>query len=187
MALSPIRRRFAEEYIVDLNGAAAAERAGYSKKRAKETACELLKMPEVQELVQQLKQERCNRTQITADRVLQEIAVIGFADIQDYIEIEDGGALRVKTFEEMKEGVSRAFQSYEEDEKITEKDGATFCNRKKKFKLHDKLKALEMLAKHTGVLSDRLKIEGDPDKPITVLPDLSKMTASDIRALLKGE
>lgn len=46
-SLSPKRQQFVEEFCVDCNGAAAARRAGYSERRAKETAFELLSIPEV--------------------------------------------------------------------------------------------------------------------------------------------
>ena len=36
------QQRFVEEYLIDFNGAAAARRAGYSKRRAKETAARLV-------------------------------------------------------------------------------------------------------------------------------------------------
>jgi len=40
--------RFIDEYMVDLNGAAAAVRAGYSKKTSRAIACELLTKPDIQ-------------------------------------------------------------------------------------------------------------------------------------------
>jgi len=40
--------RFIDEYMVDMNGAAAAERAGYSKKSSRAIACELLTKPDIQ-------------------------------------------------------------------------------------------------------------------------------------------
>jgi len=40
--------RFIDEYMVDMNGAAAAERAGYSKKTSRAIACELLTKPDIQ-------------------------------------------------------------------------------------------------------------------------------------------
>lgn len=40
--------RFIDEYMVDMNGAAAAQRAGYSKKTSRAIACELLTKPDIQ-------------------------------------------------------------------------------------------------------------------------------------------
>jgi len=70
MALTPKERRFIDEYLVDLNGTQAAIRAGYSKRRAKQTACELLDKPEVATAIAAAQAARSERTQITQDWVL---------------------------------------------------------------------------------------------------------------------
>ena len=48
------QRRFAEEYSLDHNGAAAAVRAGYSETRARQTASELLQRPDVAQAISKL-------------------------------------------------------------------------------------------------------------------------------------
>jgi phage terminase small subunit len=72
--LSPKRRRFVEEYILDLNGTAAAIRAGYSEKTAYQIAFELLRIPDVQEAIQEAKRKRARLSLIKADYVLNVIA-----------------------------------------------------------------------------------------------------------------
>lgn len=52
--MNPRQRRFAEEYAVDHNGAQAAIRAGYAPGRAKQTARDLLKRPDVTTLIAEL-------------------------------------------------------------------------------------------------------------------------------------
>ena len=47
-ALTAKQSWFIDEYMVDMNGAAAAERAGYSKKTSRAIACELLTKPDIQ-------------------------------------------------------------------------------------------------------------------------------------------
>lgn len=66
-------RVFAKEYLVDLNGAQAARRAGYSPRAAKQKANVLLKDPRVIELVSRGMAERAERTEINADLVLKGI------------------------------------------------------------------------------------------------------------------
>lgn len=61
---------FCQEYLADLNGAAAAVRAGYSEKAARQTASRLLTIANVQARVAELQAERTQRTQITADWVV---------------------------------------------------------------------------------------------------------------------
>ena len=49
--MKALHLRFVQEYLVDRNGAAAAVRAGYSKRTARQIACELLTRPDVAEAV----------------------------------------------------------------------------------------------------------------------------------------
>lgn len=71
--LTPKQIQFAHEYIVDLDGAAAARRAGYAASCANVTACTLLKLPNVRKYVNELKAARMERTAISADYVLSTI------------------------------------------------------------------------------------------------------------------
>ena len=48
MGLTDRKKRFVEEYLVDMNGAEAARRAGYSEKGASQAAYRLLHEPAVQ-------------------------------------------------------------------------------------------------------------------------------------------
>lgn len=45
------QKRFCEEYLIDLNATQAAIRAGYSERTAKETGCENLTKPNIQEYI----------------------------------------------------------------------------------------------------------------------------------------
>lgn len=70
---------FVREYLVDLNGTAAALRAGYSPRRAPFTASELLKKPKVAAALEKAMKARAEHTELTANMVLQELRKIGFA------------------------------------------------------------------------------------------------------------
>lgn len=71
--LTPKKRRFVEEYLVDLNGAAAAVRAGYKPSAAKFTASHLLAEGPVQAEVARLQSQRAEKTAVTAERVLEHL------------------------------------------------------------------------------------------------------------------
>jgi len=58
MALSKKRELFVIEYLIDFNGSAAAIRAGYSPHSARQIAHKLLQLPEVQERIQELLDEK---------------------------------------------------------------------------------------------------------------------------------
>ena len=79
--LTAKQERICTEYIIDLNATQAAIRAGYSVKTANRIASENLSKPDIQRKIQELQQERAERTEITQDRVLKELAGIGFAPI----------------------------------------------------------------------------------------------------------
>ena len=89
--LTDKQRRFVEEYLVDLNATAAARRAGYSEKTADRIGPELLGKTWVAAAIQEAMQQRSRRTEITQDRVLNELASVAFGEGSD----ENGSPLRV--------------------------------------------------------------------------------------------
>lgn len=84
--LNPRQMCFVDEYLVDLNGAAAAARAGYSIKRARVTASDLLDDPDVNEAIKQRIEARAQRTFITQDLVLRQWFALATADANELIE-----------------------------------------------------------------------------------------------------
>ena len=71
--LTPKQTRFVEEYLLDLNAAAAARRAGYSEKNADSIAAQLLSKPKVFEAVQSAVAARSAKAEITAEYVLENL------------------------------------------------------------------------------------------------------------------
>lgn len=155
--LTEKQKRFADEYLIDLNATQAAIRAGYSKKTASRIAIELLNKTHVSEYVQKRQSRLQAKTEVTQERVIAELAKIGFASITDYLEYKT--ALRVIDHDENGNPIHdwamlvNAIDSAEVDgspiqEVSISKDG-TF-----KFKLYSKLDALEKLARHLGLYND---------------------------------
>jgi len=83
---------FVREYLIDLNGARAAIAAGYSEKTARAAASRLLTKSNVQELIEKLTAARAQRLDISADRVLWELAKMAFANMLDYVTVQNGDA-----------------------------------------------------------------------------------------------
>lgn len=153
--------RFCQEFIIDLNGTKAAERTKYSKKTAAEQASRLLTNVKVQQRIAELQKKRSERTAISQDRVLKELAMIGFSDLRNYITIDKlTGAIQAKGFEDMPEGESRVLKSVKEDRVIKEDaDGKKMTVYDKvKFELWDKPKALEMIGRHLAMFIDRTNL-----------------------------
>lgn len=64
------RARFVKEYLIDLNGAKAAIRAGYSDTSARQIAAELLKVQDISDAIASAMEKRAQRLELTADDVL---------------------------------------------------------------------------------------------------------------------
>lgn len=163
--LTPRERRFVEEYLVDLNGKAAAIRAGYSPRGADQTAARLLGRVKLGAAVARAKEERADRIGVKADAVLRELARIGFSDLRRVF--TDTGELRA--IAELDDDAAAALASVEVVTKtIPIGDGAVDVEHTHKVKAWDKPRALELLAKHLGILRERVEHSGPGGGPIEV-------------------
>ncbi len=148
------QKRFVQEYLIDLNATAAAKRAGYSAKAAAEIGYENLRKPHIQEAISKAQQARSERTEITADRVLQEYATVAFTDMAHYLQLTaDGGAYL--DFSAIPEGGTRAISEIIQEEYMEGRGEDARQIRRTKFKLHSKLGALDSIARHLGMFVDR--------------------------------
>lgn len=85
---------------------------------------------------------------ISLEKIVQELVLIGFSDIAKYVRIDEGGALQAIPLEQLKpQKTSRAIKKIKETTKISEsKDGETFFKESKiEYELYDKLSALREL------------------------------------------
>lgn len=160
--LNDKQRRFVEEYLVDLNATQAAIRAGYSSKTARVIAAENLAKPAIAAAIAEAQAKRSAKTGITAERVLTELGRIAFVDLSNAF--HEGGGL--KSLDQMDEDTRRAVAGLEVTS-LTE-DGE-HIGTLKKLKMTDKLGALNTLAKHFGLVQDKLKLGVDPDDPLAAL------------------
>ncbi|SDG47854.1 terminase small subunit [Desulfosporosinus hippei] len=85
--LTAKQKKFITEYLIDLNATQAAIRAGYSPKTSYSIGQENLKKPEIQNAIQKAKEKRAERTEITADMVLQRWWDIATADPNEIIHL----------------------------------------------------------------------------------------------------
>jgi phage terminase small subunit len=111
--LSKKRQCFIREYLVDLNGAGAYKRAGYKVKNdrvARTEAVRLLANPSISAAISEAKQARAERTEITADRVLQELALIGFCDLGQVMDFS-GPEVRLRPANQISEAARRSIAS----------------------------------------------------------------------------
>ena len=90
--LNDRQRRFCERYLIHLNGSRAAVEAGYSKKGARVTGSQLLANANVERFIARQQKRLSERTAISAERVLHELASVAFAEI-DLSELKAGDKL----------------------------------------------------------------------------------------------
>lgn len=153
--LTPQQYRFVEEMLLDpSNQGKAAIRAGYSIHSAKGIASNLMADPKVRAVIDERQRERAQRLGITEDRVLQEIALIAFANVQDVMETNEDGDTTVN-LKHMPRDVAAALGEIS----ITTKKGKT-TTKTAKVRLHDKIAALDKLGKHLGMFKEKVEHSG---------------------------
>lgn len=122
MTLNEKQKQFCNEYLIDFNGTQAAIRAGYSEKTANRIASRLLSNVDIQAYLKELIENRNERTKITQDEV-----------IRDIIEVKNRCMQKVPV----------VFMG----KQVQDENG----NNLWKFDSQGATKALDMLAKHTGL------------------------------------
>lgn len=152
MALSELRQRFVREYLIDRNGVQAYIRAGYKARghAAEANASRLLRNAEVAAAIAAAEAERARRTEITADRVIQELARIGLADPRRLMKWGPAG-VKLLDSAAITEADAAAVESVSQT--ITE-SGETI-----RLKCHSKPAALKLLGEHLGIFKERDPLE----------------------------
>lgn len=128
---------------MDLNATAAAKRAGYSEKTAEVIGYENLRKPQIKEEIQKRQENLQSKLEITQERVLEELAAIAFANGTDFVTVTETGLLNVKPTHKVAKDKLPAIASIKYNQLGVE------------IKLHDKVRALELLGKHLGVFDSR--------------------------------
>ena len=150
LSLSPRRQRFVDEYLVDLNAKQAAIRAGYSAKTAEVCGPRLLRNAQIADAVIARQAKRGERTEITVDRVVRELAVMGLSDIGEVIDFT-GPEPRLRPACEIPERARRALASVTVKRTVEGHGDAAQPVEIIAFKLWPKDSALDLLGKHLGM------------------------------------
>ena len=157
--MTPKQKLFVEEYLVDLNATQAAIRAGYSDKNASQIGTQLLGKTSVAERIQKALAERKQRTEITADMVLRELARIAFSDTRKLY--NDDGSMKLP--HELDDDTAASLAGVDTFEETSE---GMVIGYTRKVKRWDKAKALELLGKHLGMFTEKREITGPNGSPL---------------------
>lgn len=179
--------QFVAEYLIDLNATQAAIRAGYSAKTAGAVGHENLNKPEIASAVKTGMDARAQRTEITADRVMRELAKLGFSDIRKavkwgsrFVERPEDDAPDGETLEDQPHGGALKRRRKGDDETdafyitsielmdSSELDDDTaaavseIAQTKEgvRIKFHDKKGALVDMGRHLGMFTDKIEHGG---------------------------
>lgn len=180
MALCGKQQRFVDEYLIDRNGAQAYIRAGYKAKNeevAAVMASRLLRNDKVKKAIEAGEAELAERTKITQDMVMNELAKIGFSNMLDYVTPTDGGDL-LPDFSAVTRDQAAAISELTVEEYVEGRGDDARNVKRTKFKLSDKRAALVDMGKHLGMFKDHLVHSNDPDNPLTDTKANSKKLAA---------
>ena len=150
---------FCRAFIIDLNATNAAITAGYSAKTANVTGSQLLAKPNIKARISELIAEKTQNLNISADRIIGELARLGFSNMLDYLRVDEDGQF-VHDFSKLTREQAAAIQEYTVDATGGTGDGERKVVMRTRFKLADKTKALELLGKYRKLFTDVVKHEG---------------------------
>lgn len=147
--LSEKQKRFVAEYLISFNATQAAIKAGYSAKTAQQQSSRLLLNVVVQAEIERRQNKTAEKLEITKDRIVDELAKIGFANMQDYMRAGANGDPYLDFSGLTRDQAAALSEVTVED--FTDGRGEDARDvRRVKFKLHDKKGALVDLAKMLG-------------------------------------
>lgn len=151
MELTDKQRRFVAEYLLDYNATRAAIRAGYSESTAAEQGARLLRNVKVQTALKEANTQKADELNITRNRILRELAVIGFSDIDDYA-IGESDNVSLEGF--APRNAKRAIGSIKRRRIIKRFKDEEVETIEVEFRLWDKIKALTKLGEHLQLFKD---------------------------------
>ena len=163
--LNPRQRLFVKEYLVDLNARQAAVRAGYNKNGAHTHGSRLLNNAIIAKEIEEGLQKRLKRIDVTADRVIEELARIGFSDVRDVLTWSSNQANLIDS-SAMEDEAASAIES------ISIKD--TEYGMDYRIKMHSKITALRALGEHLGIFDHEFNGHDDEDEDDRVVSQYAK-------------
>lgn len=164
------QKRFVEEYLIDLNATQAAIRAGYSPESAYSIGSENLKKPEIRACIEKAMAERSKRTGVNQDRIIMELAKIGFLNPKDLVNFDEATVKEEAAEEDLAAIASVRVKRF------PTKDGEGI---EREIKMYDKSKALELLGRHLGMFKDKVEVSGLEEEKKKLDDILLQMSGDD--------
>ena len=168
--------RFVKEFVVDFNLTQAAIRAGYSPKSASAQGSRLLDKPAVQRGIAEEVKKLTEKAALTAEKVLAELALIAFEDMATFLTWDTEG-VHIRALEGLPPGMSRCVESISQ---VATREGMTI-----RLKLHNKVDALDKLARYFKLFKDEITMPGLEKSLDGLLVWLAELSDLQLRNLTK--
>ncbi len=193
--LTAKQQKFIDEYLIDLN-ATRAYKAAYPKCKSDEAAnaasSRLLRNVKVQEQIAIEQQDIQDRTKITQDRVVQELAKIAFSNATDYVEVVTRPIKHRYWDDKKKEYVYEEGDVYEQDiilkdtKQLTDDQKAAISSIKNTkhgiaIEQCNKVEALHLLGQHLGMFKNNQPVIVNNNVP----NPYNNLTVEELKALAK--
>ena len=163
--IKPKQRKFVDLLCAGKNQTEAARESGFGAKRPDVAASRLMVQPLVRAAYEQRMQELTIEAGVQPQRVLRELAKMGFANMLDYVVVQADGS------------------AYFDLKKIERDQGAAICElivdeytegrgedarqvKRMKLKLADKKGTLELLGKHLKLWTEKHELSGPGGKAL---------------------
>lgn len=166
---NPRHEAFAQALVKGMSADAAYVEAGFSEHRG--NAARLSSKENIRSRVDELQSKVAKKVELSVEKVLRELSLVAFADMGDYMKIREDGTA-ILDWSRMPEGGTKVVGQIEQEVILTGDPNDSMPVQKTKFKLHDKLKALEMLGRHLKMFVDKQEITGKDGGPIQVVADI---------------
>ena len=182
--LTPARQRFADEYLIDLN-ATRAYKAAYLKVKddnvAGAAATRLLGNVKVKDYITERMNDRSQRTEVTQDMVVKELARVAFASGAEFAQVVEKPAVDPLTQQPLVDADGKPVR-YQRviltpTDQLTADQRAAIAGIKEgkngiEVATCDKVKALELLGRHLGMFTDNIKLSNAV--PVQIINDIPK-------------
>lgn len=182
--LTDMQESFVREYLVDMNATQAAIRAKYSEDTAGQLGWQNLQIPSIRSAIDHELTKRFERLDLRADRVLLELRRLAFGRLKDIAKYGANAPELIST-EDLDDDAAALMKSITFSESSSSSDKGDSSSKSVSFAMHDKKGALEVLAKHFKLLTDKVEHTGKDGGPIET-KDLTAATSEELLAELQA-
>lgn len=156
-----MRKKVIDNYMKGMTKYEAMVDAGYSPNTSKSNPALVFDREDVKKEIDRRQKIMATKAQVSAQWIVDQLKSIASANLGDIIEVDEEGS-PYYNFDRLSPDLKQALKGLTVDEYIEGRGKKGQRVRKIRVDLNDKLRALEMLAKHLGMFEDKnneMKVE----------------------------